>query len=149
LEQLAKTNYGRCVYKMDNNQPDHYITSMEFEDGVTVNFSMEAFTSYHGRRTRVMGSLGDVIGDMNTFTHTDFLTGERTKWDITVDDVADYQNSGHGGGDWALVTDWIKAVKTKDPSVLSSTVEASIESHLMGFIAEKSRLSKKTMSINL
>ena len=149
LEQLAKTNYGRCVYKMENDQPDHYITSMEFEDGVTVNFSMEAFTSYHGRRTRVMGSLGDVVGDMNEFTHTDFLTGKQTKWDITVKDVEHYENSGHGGGDWALVTDWIRAVKTKDASVLSSTLDASIESHLIGFIAEKSRLEKKTIVINL
>jgi hypothetical protein len=122
---------------------------MEFEDGVTVNFSMEAFTSYHGRRTRVMGSLGDVVGDMNEFTHTDFLTGKQTKWDITVKDVEHYENSGHGGGDWALVTDWIRAVKTKDASVLSSTLDASIESHLIGFIAEKSRLEKKTIVINL
>ncbi len=72
LEQLKTTNYGRCVYKMENDQPDHYVTSMEFEDDITVNFSMEAFTSYHGRRTRIMGSLGDIVGDMDHFTHTDF-----------------------------------------------------------------------------
>ena len=149
LEQLAKTNYGRCVYKMENDQPDHYVTSMEFEDGITVSFSMEAFTSYHGRRTRVMGSLGDIVGDMNEFTHTDFLTGKKTKWDISVEDVKDYENSGHGGGDWALVSDWIRAVKTKDSDALSSTLDASIESHIMGFLAEKSRLTKKTMSIDL
>ena len=149
LKQLATTNYGRCVYKMENDQCDHYVASMEFETGITASFAMEAFTSYHGRRTRVMGSLGDVVGDMDTFTHTDFLTGKQTKWDITVDDVENYEDSGHGGGDWALVTDWIKAVSTKDISALSSTVDASIESHLMGFIAEKSRLGKKTMSIDL
>jgi len=149
LEQLAKTNYGRCVYKMENDQTDHYVTSMEFEDGVTVSFSMEAFTSYHGRRTRVMGSLGDIVGDMNEFTHTDFLTGKKTKWDISVEDVKDYENSGHGGGDWALVSDWIRAVKTKDSGALSSTLDASIESHIMGFLAEKSRLDKKTMTIDL
>ena len=149
LEQLAKTNYGRCVYKMENDQPDHYVTSMEFEDGVTVSFSMEAFTSYHGRRTRVMGSLGDIVGDMNEFTHTDFLTGKKTKWDISVEDVKDYENSGHGGGDWDLVSDWIRALKNNDSTALSSTLDASIESHIMGFLAEKSRLTKKTMHIDL
>jgi len=149
LEQLAKTNYGLCVYKMEIDQPDHYVTSMEFEDGVTVSFSMEAFTSYHGRRTRVMGSLGDIVGDMNEFTHTDFLTGKKTKWDISVEDVKDYENSGHGGGDWALVSDWIRAVKNNDSTALSSTLDASIESHIMGFLAKKSRLDKKTMTINL
>lgn len=149
LEQLRTTDYGRCVYKMDNDQPDHYVTSMEFEDNITVNFSMEAFTSYHGRRTRIMGSMGDIVGDMNEFIHTDFLTNKITKWDISVEDVKDYQNSGHGGGDWALVTDWIKAVKQQDPTLLTSTIDASIESHIMGFMAEKSRKTKQTIPIIL
>ena len=38
LEKLRTTNYGRCVYKMDNDQPDHYVASMQFEGGVTANF---------------------------------------------------------------------------------------------------------------
>lgn len=148
LEQLKTTNYGRCVYKMDNDQPDHYVTSMEFEDDITVNFSMEAFTSYHGRRTRIMGSHGDITGDMNKIIHTDFLTKKATKWDITVDDVSNYKNSGHGGGDWALVTDWIKAVKEQDANLLTSTIDASVESHIMGFMAEKSRKTKQIISID-
>ncbi len=149
LEQLRNTNYGRCVYKMENDQPDHYVTSMVFESGITVNFSMEAFTSYHGRRTRIMGSHGDIVGDMNEFTHTDFLTGKVTKWDISVEDVDNYKNSGHGGGDWALVSDWIKAVKTQNPEFLTSTIDASIESHLMGFKAEESRLNKTVSEVRL
>ena len=148
LEQLKTTNYGRCVYKMDNDQPDHYVTSMEFENEVTANFSMEAFTSYHGRRTRIMGSLGDITGDMDHFIHTDFLTNKATKWDITVEDVGDYKNSGHGGGDWALVTDWVKAVKKQDASLLTSTIDASVESHIIGFSAEKSRKTKQIISID-
>lgn len=147
LEQLRTTNYGRCVYKMDNNQPDHIVTSMEFEGGVTANFSMEAFTSYHGRKTRVMGSMGDIVGDGNEFVHTDFLTGKATKWDITVDDVEGYENSGHGGGDWALASDWVQAVSKQDSSLLTSTIDASIESHIMGFMAEKSRLTKQTLEV--
>ena len=46
---------------MDNNQEDHSISSRQFEDGVTASFSMEAHTSYAGRRTRIMGSRGDVV----------------------------------------------------------------------------------------
>jgi len=149
LEQLKTTNYGRCVYKMENDQPDHYVTSMEFEDGITANFSMEAFTSYHGRRTRIMGSHGDITGDMTEFIHTDFLTGKATKWDVTIDDISNSKNSGHGGGDWGLVTDWINAVKKQDPSLLTSTIDASVESHIMGFMAEKSRKTKQIIPIDL
>jgi len=151
LEQLKTTNYGRCVYRMENDQPDHYVTSMEFEDEITANFSMEAFTSYHGRRTRIMGSHGDIAGDMTAFTHTDFFTGKITKWDISIeeDKNSGYQGSGHGGGDWGLVTDFINAVKKQDASLLTSTIDASVESHIMGFMAEKSRETKQTIPIQL
>lgn len=132
LEKLRTTNYGRCVYKMDNNQEDHYISSIQFQNGVTASFSMEAFTSYEGRRTRVMGSMGDIVGDMETFTVTDFRTKKSTVYDNASGD-------GHGGGDWKLVRDWLQAVSQKNPALLSSTIDASIESHIMGFMAEKSR----------
>lgn len=141
LEYLRTTNYGRCVYKMENDQPDHYTCNMLFEDEVTAGFSMEAFTSYHGRRTRIMGSLGDVVGDMQEFVHTDFLTGEKTEWSQKSD--------GHGGGDWRLVSDWIQAVSEQDKSLLSSTIEASIESHIMGFAAEVSRKEKQVMPVEV
>lgn len=149
MEQLRTTNYGRCVYRMENDQPDHYITSIQFEDNVTASFSMEAFTSYHGRRTRIMGSMGDIVGDMETFVHTDFLTRKSTTWDVKVNDVKDYEASGHGGGDWALAGDFVKAVKAKNPKLLTSTIEASIESHLMGFAAEKSRLNKTVEAVTI
>ncbi len=149
LEQLRTTNYGRCVYRMENDQPDHYVTSMQFEGRVTANFSMEAFTSYHGRRTRVMGSMGDIVGDMETFTFTDFRTRKSEQWDISVDNVSNYKNSGHGGGDWALAADWVRAIKEQDASLLTSTIEASIESHIMGFNAETSRLTKTIVPVKL
>jgi len=149
LEQLRTTNYGRCVYRMENDQPDHYITNIQFDENITASFSMEAFTSYHGRRTRIMGALGDIVGDMETFTHTDFLTRKSTTWDVKVNDVKDYEASGHGGGDWALASDWVKAVKAQDPKLLTSTIEASIESHLMAFAAEESRLNNQVVRISV
>lgn len=130
-ELLKTTNYGRCVYRMDNDQPDHYIANIQFADDITASFSMEAFTSYHGRRTRIMGSHGDIVGDMSTFVHTNFLTGEKKEWTAETD--------GHGGGDWRLAASWVEAVSKQDASLLSSTIDASVESHLMAFSAEKSR----------
>jgi hypothetical protein len=141
MEKLKTTNYGRCVYRMENDQPDHYTTNILFEDGVTCSFSMEAFTSYEGRRTRVMGSLGDIVGDMTTMVHTDFLTGKKTEWKNATD--------MHGGGDWRLVANWIEAISKNDASLLTSTIDASIESHLMGFAAEQSRMRNKVVEIKL
>jgi predicted dehydrogenase len=141
LEKLRTTNYGRCVYRMDNDQPDHYNTNILFDDNITAAFQMEAFTSYEGRRTRVMGSMGDIVGDMSSFVLTDFKTGKKTEWKQNTD--------GHGGGDWRLVADWVQAVSQKNPSLLTSTIEASIESHIMGFAAEKSRKEKLVVDIRM
>jgi predicted dehydrogenase len=141
LQKLRTTNYGRCVYKMENDQPDHYTANILFEDNITASFSMEAFTSYSGRRTRIMGSLGDIVGDMNSFIYTDFLTGEKTEWNQKSD--------GHGGGDWRLVDNWVEAVSKQDSLLLSSTIDASIESHIMGFCAEKSRKDGKVVEIKV
>ncbi len=143
LEYLRTTNYGRCVYKMDNNQEDHYVSSMEFVNGVTANFSMEAFTPYGGRRTHIMGSMGHIYGDMNSFTITDFRTRESKTYDTKTIEIENYKHSGHGGGDWRLVRDWIQAITQHNPDLLSSTIDVSIESHVMGFAAEKSRVTKK------
>ncbi|MBT8231868.1 MAG: Gfo/Idh/MocA family oxidoreductase [Saprospiraceae bacterium] len=141
LEKLRTTDYGRCVYQMENDQPDHYIVNMEFESGITSAFSMEAFTSYHGRRTRIMGSHGDIVGDMTKFQFTNFITGEVNNWEMSTD--------GHGGGDWKLAADWIRAVSRNDASLLSSTIDDSIESHIMGFMAEKSRKEGNIINVRL
>lgn len=141
LEKLKTTNYGRCVYRMDNDQPDHYVCNIQFADNITAAFSMEAFTSYEGRRTRVMGSMGDITGDMNSFVLTDFRTGKKTEWK--------QESDGHGGGDWRLVADWIQAIDQQNPSLLTSTIDASIESHVMGFAAEKSRKENKVVEIRM
>ena len=133
LSKLRTTDYGKCVFQCDNDQCDHYVMNMEFEDGVTVSFAMEGHTSYGGRRTRLMGTKGDVVGDMNSFVHTDFFSGKQTKWS--------QQTDGHGGGDLRLVRDLLWAISRRDESLLTSTIEASIESHVMGFKAETARLN--------
>ncbi len=133
-EKLRTTDYGRCVYHMDNDQPDHLTVNMLFKNNVTAAFSMEAHVSYEGRRTRIMGSKGDIVGNMETFVLTDFKTRKQTSWKMVTD--------AHGGGDHLLIRDWIQAIAQQDKSLLSSTLEASIESHLMAFAAEKSRLNR-------
>ncbi|MEN6311830.1 MAG: Gfo/Idh/MocA family oxidoreductase, partial [Acidobacteriota bacterium] len=75
LKALREGPYGRCVFHCDNDVVDHQVTSLEFEGGVTAAFSMEALTSYAGRRTRVMGTKGDAVGDEATLTVTEFATG--------------------------------------------------------------------------
>lgn len=141
LEQLKVTDYGKCVYKMDNDQPDHLTVNMLFENGVTAGFSMEAHVSYEGRRTRIMGSKGDIVGNMESFIMNDFTTGRQTSWSLKTD--------AHGGGDHRLVRDWVQAIYQRDKTLLSSTIEVSVESHLVAFAAERSRINRTIEDIKM
>jgi predicted dehydrogenase len=141
LNGLKTTNYGRCVYRMDNDQPDHLTVNILFGNGTTAAFSMEAFVSYEGRRTRIMGSTGDIYGDMENFVLTSFRTGKKLTWSMKTD--------SHGGGDHPMVRDWIQAVSQQNPALLSSSIDVSMESHLMAFAAEKSRLNRTIERVNL
>lgn len=144
LENLKNGPYGRCVYQCDNDVPDHQICAMTFGNGVTVTFNMEAHTSYAGRRTSIMGSEGDIVGDEATMMISNFSTKEVTNWVTAEHNVI---KSGHGGGDFGLVKDFIQAVAHQDPNILTSTIDLSVESHLMCFKAEESRHHKKIVKI--
>ncbi len=146
-EKLKTTNYGRCVFRCNNDQCDHYVAILKFKDGVTASFTMDAFTPWGGRRTRIMGTKGFIEGDMTTFTFYDFRTGHKSVWDQKVNEIEEYKGSGHGGGDHLLVRDFLRAVSAQDEKLLSSTIDVSIESHVMGFMAEKSRKSNKKVKI--
>ena len=146
-EKLKTTNYGRCVFRCNNDQCDHYVAIMKFEGDITASFTMDAFTPWGGRRTRIMGTKGFIEGDMKTFTFYDFRSGHKSVWDQKVSEIAEYKGSGHGGGDHLLARDFVRAVSAGDEKLLSSTIDVSIESHVMGFMAEKSRKSMKKVKI--
>jgi len=137
LRELNNGPYGRCVYRCDNDVVDHQVSNFEFEEGITVAFSMEALTHYGGRRTRIFGTEGDIFGDEHTLTITNAVSGKQEVWDASK---VLKSGSGHGGGDHGLVHDFIRAVQARDPALLTSTIQVSMESHLMGFQAEASRL---------
>lgn len=141
--------WGRCVYHCDNDQPDHFVSEMVFEDGTTAAFSMEAFTPFGGRRTRLMGTSGYIEGDGTKFTLYEYRSDRKYVWNKAISDIPEYKDAGHGGGDLALARDWIEAVSHQEPCRLSSGIDASIESHVMGFRAEKSRLSNRKVRVDV
>ena len=135
-EWLGRTSYGRCVFRSDNDVVDNQVVNLEF-GGITASLAMEGLTSYAGRRTRIMGTRGDLVGDESRLDVFDFHEKKRYVWTVEEHGRVD---SGHGGGDNGLVRDWVQAVGRRDPRLLATTLEASMESHLIGFTAEKSRL---------
>ncbi len=148
-ERLRTSGYGRCVYHCDNNQPDHLVATLAFANGVTASFTMDAFTPWGGRRMRLMGTTGFIEGDGTTWTRHDFRTGEKVVWDERTAAEGAYASHGHAGGDLALVRDFLEAVDARDWSKLSSSLDASVESHLIGFACEQSRLKGTSVSLQI
>ncbi len=146
MDYLKHGPYGRCVYKCDNDVNDHQVVSMQFKDDVTVSFSMEAFTNYHGRRTRIMGSMGCLHGDEQDLYIANFKTDKVEHWNVKENTKI---TSGHGGGDWGLMRDFLLAAEAQDISMLTSNLDASMESHLLGFLAEESRKTKTLKRVDL
>ena len=96
-----------------------------------------------------MGAMGDMVGDMEELSLNDFRTGKLVKLVPRAEDLDQLKNSGHGGGDWSLMRDFILAVSNQDPKYLTSTIDQSIDSHVMGFAAEKSRLTGTVVPVTM
>ncbi|KKC49031.1 oxidoreductase [Paenibacillus sp. D9] len=135
LEGLRTTDYGRCVYRSDNNVVDHQVVAMEFEGGATAMFSMSGFTYEQERRIQIMGTRGEIRGEEDKITVYDFLTHRKNE--ITIPE----QWTGHGGGDSGIVRSFLQEVRSYDGQEGLTSAAASVRSHLMAFAAEKSRLS--------
>jgi predicted dehydrogenase len=133
-EALETGPYGKCVYESSNDVCDHQVVNLEFSDGSTASFTMVAFTSaICERQTRMHFTHGEIIGDMSTFTVTDFRTQHTQVHHPKLD------GGGHGGGDLGLMKAFVEAVATGRQDVLGTSVEEVLKSHLTVFAAEMSR----------
>ncbi|MBO4411599.1 MAG: Gfo/Idh/MocA family oxidoreductase [Lachnospiraceae bacterium] len=138
-EILKTSDYGRCVFKMDNNVVDHEVTNLLLEDGCTVNFTMTAFTGLTDRRIHVFGTKGDISGEMHDNKFRLRIYGKPDE-EIDLSPLAT-DKSGHGGGDGRMLEDVIRLYRGDDFDSSSITViDRSTESHFVAFAAEQSRL---------
>lgn len=146
LTALRDGPYGRCVYHCDNNVVDHQVVNLELEDGLTVNFTMSAFTAHGGRTIRVMGALGELDCDMKANTIRVMRFGQ-------PDEVIDVRTltddfSGHGGGDVRLVREFIGLVRGELPlSGTLTSIDRSVESHLVALAAEEARVQHSVVAL--
>ena len=138
-QALRDGPYGRCVYACDNDVADHQVVTIEFEGEVTATLTMSAFTPLGRRRTRIMGTRGFLEGEGQRLTLTDFVTGEVESFDLVHTGVD--AGDGHGGGDYGVMSAFLDAVSGGDRSLIRTGPRESLESHLMAFAAERSRLT--------
>ncbi|MFC4453298.1 Gfo/Idh/MocA family oxidoreductase [Deinococcus sonorensis] len=134
LNALREGPYGECAYLGRNNQPDHQTALIHFHNGVQASLTVSAFTHNNTRTLKLLGSKGELRGQMELgeLEFHDFGTG-------TVQQLSASAEGNHGGGDLGLVERWLAFVRgaAAQPTPLAE----SLASHRLAFAAERSRLS--------
>ena len=137
-QKLKTTRYGECVFNGFNDVVDHQFVTALFENGVTANLNMMAFTKGGGRFMRFFGTEGEIVYD----EAGDSITLKRFGGDDEVFVISKLTDdlSGHGGGDHRMIDALYELLNGKVSNAHTS-LDRSIESHLMAIGAEKSRLN--------
>lgn len=142
-EKLKTGPYGRCVFYCDNDVADNQTVIMEFENGITANFSLQPFSSESGRTLKIVGTKGEIQADMekNTIQVYDLFTGRYERMEIQP---SKYK---YGGGDHGIMEYFIDKVAL-DESQGRSSMDSSIEAHMIAFAAEKARKSNMVVDMD-
>jgi predicted dehydrogenase len=145
LAALRTGPYGRCVYYCDNDVVDHQVVAMQFEGDLSVTLTMQGHSHLEGRTTRIQGSYAELQAFFGLggswITVREHRSGRRTRYDTSTP-----LGDGHGGGDMALVADFLRSVQDPQAAPLT-TARASLESHLMAFAAEQARVEGRVVGI--
>lgn len=136
IEGYETSNYGQCVFACDNDVVDTQETNILFENGVTANLLMTAFTQGCGRHYMFHGTLGLIDFDELEGTIKIKIFGGKTET-ISIASLADI-NGGHGGGDQGIKEDVYKVFALDEPA--TTTLEESLQSHIIALKAEEDRL---------
>ncbi len=131
---LREGPYGRCVYRCDNDQVDHQETVIEFENGASAVLRMHGFSAMEGRSLRIDGSAGTLRacfgagGALEVLPHG---SSRVKRYPVRTDLL------GHSEGDEGIMENYV-SVLAGGRSLTSA--RESLQSHLMAFAANRSRL---------
>jgi predicted dehydrogenase len=136
--------YGRCVWRSDNDVCDNQTVSIQFESGAHAWFGLYALTADNTRRITVLMDRAELTGELHSgrltlqeFGGTLALPPAR---EIPLEVADDY----HGGGDPALLRTLHEHLTTGAHLNVMTSLESSLASHTLAFLADESRLKGGT-----
>jgi len=160
-EGLRSTEYGRCIYAMDNDVVDHQSSILEFENGVSATFNLNAFTRRMHRFIKIMCEYGEITADERTVEISTFelqplfrgfisnmlqLDRRITKriklykpWDLS-------KYFGHGGADRRFVRSVFESYRQEKESL--TPIAQSVHSHIVALALEEARVTGETIVID-
>ena len=139
---LETGRYGRCVYTAGSDVVDHQVVVMERADGSTATLTMHGHAAEESRTMRYDGTKGTLRARFGAHPSiTVQRHGSRNAESVDIPPAT----GGHGGGDPGLIASFVDAVRDGAPSKTSGT--SALESHLLAFSAEESRLSDQPIDL--
>ena len=138
LNELKVSNFGKCVFKSDNNVVDHQFTTIKLEKGTIATLTMIGFSNDGGRQTHCYGTKGEIYLDEQRRTIEISVFGQRKKV-VSFDELSS-DFSGHGGGDNEMMKEFVEYLKSST-ATMTSSINLSVDSHILAFASEYSRLN--------
>ncbi|HSK20182.1 MAG TPA: Gfo/Idh/MocA family oxidoreductase [Longimicrobiales bacterium] len=141
---LETGQYGRCVWRTDNNVCDNQTVSVQFESGIHASFGLYALSAENTRLITVLLDDAEVTGDLlhGRLTVTPLSGSREVVEPISV--PVPCSDDHHGGGDLALLQTLREHLMTGAHSEIMSSLESSIASHVLAFLADESRVKGGT-----
>lgn len=139
-EKILKeiSDFGKCVWRSDNDVYDHQSVLIEFEDGTTATHNLVGGSPKGDRTIHIIGSEGEILGKLSEgrFTIRKINLDVEGHFEEETVDVS-ILNDMHGGGDYPLVEDFVAIMRGGKPSLSTTTLADSIQGHLIGFKADE------------
>jgi hypothetical protein len=116
---------------------------MELENGTLISFVVNAFTRNDFRGTHIKLTHGEIDGNETTLRVRRFRDNAERVFDFS--DLC--SQPFHAGADLNIVEEFVNSITRSADGILSSTIDSSIESHVVCYEAETSRLTGQTIEI--
>ena len=139
LEAILKQGpYGKCVFYCDNDVCDNLTSIFKFDNKVTSNFNINAFTKESDKKIRLFFKEGEVEA---SFKQKEIKIKSFLNTDEKIIKI-DKENT-----DEKLFVDFIDRVKNKNYKSCISDVGSVIESHVATFAAEFANVSETVVDV--
>ena len=141
--ELREGRFGRCVYHCGNDVVDHQVVGLKMTDGTDIGITMDAFTLKDQRVTKIECAFGEIEADEKTLTVTHFRRGKQEIFNFSEI----FNRPLHGNADLSVMEDFLKAVADPLNHKVRCSIADALESHLVCFRAEESRVSSQVVSL--
>lgn len=145
---MESETLGRCAFDGPQDLVDHQTTMVKFDNGLNATLTMAGGTSFPCRTIHIVGTKGEIFGTFEESKINVRIYNEK-EFNCSLKKInLGYVGEGHGGGDIRLIEDFVDYVRCGKKSLSLTSIEDSIDGHLVGIGANISAKNEKVVKIS-